>query len=262
MIRSPLIFYLLCAAATLLSIVRYVRVSAPLPARLLLITVRTVALVLILCAFIEPTLVFERLSSGNTPVPVLIDCSRSMNIVTTDSAIVNSIKKLQRYHGLDKKQIQFAWYGFGDSLRRLKEPLALKFNDRRSYFPSSPDDKILQRAHEVIMISDGNWSNMSPGRDFFYEKSVYFLPLPGAHPRPSLTLTVAHPEVVTVSVDSAAKIATELDGRLGKRGTVSVTVHETGRLLVRREISVDSGFFRDTVVLPVPSGVPGVIFTE
>ncbi len=243
---SPVIIVVLAlfVTVTVVSAVRIMRLALSFPTRYLLLALRISLVALLAVAFIEPSFVFERLPSPLRPVPVLVDVSKSMRLFSRDDVIFKTLSSLEQWNSghADEKQ-RFVFYCFGDSLRPLREKTPPSWLDRRSYLPVSMNDRILQQATAMVLISDGNWSNTTLQAESFSDKNVYYLPLysvqrckylqmglynvPESHPAES-------PLVATVSIEGVSE----------QRDTVAVRVMEKNRTIAQQAVPVDPGFFR------------------
>jgi hypothetical protein len=233
----------------------YVRRRGKVPAAFFLV-IRGLILVALLLAFFEPIVTFEQLATKQRTVPVLVDASMSMRLFRPDSVILpflGSLDSLGRAHPDGPK---FKFYCFGDSLRDCPEGRSIRFSDLQSFFPASEDAPLIRDAPFVLIVSDGNLSNVSHLQGGLQDKSCYYLELPAVAPRPYLQAEILNaPE--NVALDSASVITVGVRGFAPAHRTLAMTCRRRGSAVLRKSIFVDSGYFSDTVALRLPPGPEG-----
>jgi hypothetical protein len=246
-----MLFILTCLAVLALSIYRYVKTEIDSRVRFFLITLRVLALITIITAFIEPEFVIERLASKDTPVPVLIDVSESMRLFKPDSSVIPFLDRMKALGDNGKRK--FVFFIFGDSLRPLenKKPL---FTDKKSFFPADFKSK-LKRSTDLILISDGNWSNSSLHSSIFTEKNVRFIPLPEPVRSPFLQMNAEFPEQCRTGNQVTFKISVE--GAVTKKSKIVLRISESGKSIISKDIDVDSGYFNKDIPVQMPASEPG-----
>ncbi len=237
------------------SLFRYLKFKGDKPKKVFLITVRSCWILALLLAFLEPHITVERFESGDKHIPVLVDNSSSMQLFKPDSFIVpflDSLNKLSSEPGSRKK---FDLYLFGDSLREANRGKKVLFTDNKSDFPKTLIPKEIQKAEEVLIISDGNWSNTVKSSAIFSDKSVYYLNLPSFNPRPYLKLNNAAP--LTAPVDSPFTVTISLRGFSREGGIAKVELSENGKVVKKTDTPLESGFFNNTIQFSLKNSTPG-----
>jgi len=186
-------------------------------------------------------------------IPVLIDASASMSIFEPGSELMQKLHLLQDIEQTKKKYGNtFTFYGFGDSLRPIKELSSLPFNDRRSFFPQSFRPKDFQQANELIIVSDANWSNTRIPFEILSDKRIYYVPLSNPKQRPFLQ--IKHVDVPqTTIVDSQSIAKTEIEGYFIRTDTITVNLKRKSTVIFSEKIHVDSGYNKRTLPLRLPN---------
>ena len=229
------------------SILRYLTTPIPVKMRFFFISLRLLLLSLIYVAFIEPVIHFQRLSNTDTPVPVFIDASASMNLFTPESTVLPILKNMS-----DSKR--FAFFMFGDSTRKLENLSDLKFSDKRSFFPSSADSKTFKNAQDMILLSDGNWSNANLQPDIFFDKSVYFTTFNSF--KHNSYIQFSAPESQTIPADSQLFLPIDLEARVSN-ARISIKVNENGINIYKHIVNVDTGYTSRKLNPALPKALPG-----
>ena len=117
-----------------------------------LLSLRSVLILLLGIAFIEPAFVFDRFSPPLQKVPVLVDVSKSMRPYSSDPTVVHAFSSFNQWNAdhTDQKK-QFVFFCFGDSLRPLEKKTSFTWSDRRSYLPGYITDKTLRQAASMVL---------------------------------------------------------------------------------------------------------------
>jgi hypothetical protein len=245
----------LVTAGAVLAAFFYVRRRGRLPA-LLFLAVRALMITALLLAFFEPVITFEQLETKRKTVPVLVDASMSMQLFRPDVAVLPFLRSLDSLGRAGNGGPRFQFYCFGDSLRVCRNPGEIRFSDLQSSLPDSTNDPALRDAPFILIVSDGNLSNVSLPQGGLRDKSCRYLELPAVAPRPYLqTEILGAPE--SVALDSASAVTVGVRGFAPARRTLVMTCRRHGLPVLRKSIPVDSGYFSDTVVLKLPSGPEG-----
>lgn len=245
----------LVAAGAVLAAFFYVRRRGRLPAFLFL-AVRALMITALLLAFFEPVITFEQLETKGKTIPVLVDASMSMQLFRPDVAVLPFLRSLDSLGRTGTGGPRFQFYCFGDSLRVCRNPGEIRFSDLQSSLPDSTNDPTLRDAPFILIVSDGNFSNVSLPQGGLRDKSCRYLELPAIAPRPYLqTEILGVPE--SMALDSASAVTVETRGFAPARRTLVMTCRRHGVPVVRKSIPVDSGYFSDTVVLKLPPGPEG-----
>jgi hypothetical protein len=244
----------LLAVLLAFSLVRIAALPLPASRRVLLALLRIFLAGALAAAFFEPVLTFDSLSSPRQPIPVLIDASQSMRLFSPNESVLPVIKKLEAWNARHPDLgHRFAFYCFGDSLRRLPDNAPVAFSDRRSFLPEASKESAFRRVTAMLLISDGNWSNTTSPVQDFSDKNVWFIPLPAIRPSPFLRMEVA--AVPSASpADSPLAPTLALDGYSAIAGgeTLWVAAAENGVFIAKRSIGVRNGSFHLSVSLPLP----------
>jgi hypothetical protein len=231
-----------------LSVRQYRRADCSKPARAVFIGIRVCILLLLIIALLEPALHFRRLIKRDSSIAVLIDASASMSLFGAPESLWEPLA------GLRNSPLRF--FLFGDSLRTTGGISAVRFSDRRSYVPGAMDSKTIARSQRMLIVSDGNWSNSSLPHSAFEGKECWYLPLPPCKPRSHLSIGMLDFRE-TVPLDSPSLISVEIYGFSSTKTSADLICMEHGRKIVKAAATLDSGFFRDTVTLKLPTGKPG-----
>jgi hypothetical protein len=256
----PFTIVVLLALFIAVVVVSFARIAAVGHARVrvLLFGLRSALLALIAIAFIEPAVVFDKISSPVRPVPVFVDVSKSMRLFAGSDTLLRALSSLELWnagHASDKQQ-RFVFCCFGDSLRPFNDKTAPLFSDRRSFLPAFPGDRIARQSTALLLISDGNWSNASLPADYFSDKTVYYLPLQGLRRYPYIQMAVRDfPETSPLDSPLVANLALEGVSRHGD--TIAVSIMEKNRVIARKAVPVAAGYFRHDVSFRLSSRIPG-----
>ena len=232
----------------LFSILRYLNTPIPAKKRFFFISLRLLLLSLIYVAFVEPVIHFQRLSNTDTPVPVFIDVSASISLFAPESTVLPILKNMS-----DSKR--FTFFMFGDSIRKLENLSDLKFSDKRSFFPSSADSKTFKNTQDMILLSDGNWSNANLQPDIFFDKSVYFTTLNSF--KHNSFIQFSAPEFQTIPTDSQNFLPLDLEARVSNTGDISIKVNENGKTIYKQVVNIDTGYNVRRLNPALPKALPG-----
>lgn len=247
---------ILCFLCVGLTIYRYLHFSLPAYQKAILITVRIAIIIFVFLAFAEPVFKFQRLLSPDQTIPVLIDASQSMNLFSPESTIISPLKSLVSSKKLLQQKPSFRFYLFGDSLREIYELDSIKFTDKNSYFPFDFDNNALNFSSEILLITDGNWSNESIPRDILASKNIYYHNLNRFSPSPYLKISFAEKNS-SVTGSSNFNIEARLETRTRHKNKCTIKVYNKNTLLCTNEQTIDSGAFSNTILLSVPELKPG-----
>ncbi|MCU0609979.1 MAG: hypothetical protein MUF22_09465 [Chitinispirillaceae bacterium] len=247
--------------ATAVAVFRISRLCLPVRIRLFLTGLRVVLLALLAAALLEPDFFIERFHSSRASgaaIPVLVDASLSMRGFSPDSvlrSVTGAIDRWQFAQG-GKKQ-RFALYCFGDSLRRSAK--GCTWSDRQSFLPDA-SAPVLRRAHSVILITDGNWSNTALQPEQYADKNLYYVPMKDAKPSPYLNISVPDFPKEAV-VDSAFIVTISLKGLVRQNSTITITAMEKNTVLARRTVPATAGLYsqKATVSITLKTAGPHVL---
>ncbi len=234
----------LVAAGTLLAALFYLRRGSHRAASFFL-AMRAALLCALLLAFFEPVITFDRLDTGPKPVCVLVDASLSMRLFHPERTVIPFLKSLDSLassHGGPA----FRFYCFGDSLRRCADPAAIRFSDAQSFLPLSTNDPALRSASLAVVISDGNFSNVSPNISVLKDKACCYVGLPRISARPFVQTELVNVREST-PLDSTAVATMRVSGFVPRRLSLDVSCRMQGVVVSRKAVVADSGYFSDTV---------------
>ena len=190
-------------------------------------------------SFLEPVIRFDRFESGSQKTAVLIDASLSMRNFSADSfvnSIIDTLSSMERRSG---GQVNFQYFLFGDSTRNHNPSKAISFSDSRSNFPLSLGTN--EKKQDMIIISDGHWTNPAKSSNVFPTNTIYYTVLPDAVPNSFIkTITIA-PE--NTPVDSAFTISIEANGYAQADGNLTVALKKKGRIVKTEIVQVEQGYF-------------------
>ena len=113
----------------------------------LLILIRSVVIIILVTLIINPSITFS--SFSNKTFDLVIDNSKSMKKYSQN--LINNIKEIKDWG--DKNKINFNFYIFGNSLRKIFDFDEIDFSD--SYTDFSDFVNNYKSTNEVILFSDG-----------------------------------------------------------------------------------------------------------
>jgi hypothetical protein len=249
------VLLLLFAAGFTLAAAFYLRRRKTVPAAFF-IWLRIALVTALLCAFFEPVLKFERLATKHTAIPVLVDASMSMRLFNPDSSVLPFLRRLDSLKKVSPGNLGFKFYFFGDSVREFSPMNAADFSDLHSFLPSAIREKTIRDAQLVLIVSDGNLSNLSAPKGILQDKSCYYLKLPSVSPRPFLqSELISGRESVPLDSPSAAVI--QVRGFNVKPRPIQLTCRQGALPVAQRTVKADSGYYSDTVTLRLPAAHQG-----
>ncbi|MFP4241438.1 MAG: hypothetical protein ACLFTW_05660 [Chitinispirillaceae bacterium] len=245
---------ILLTLGLLFSAYRYSRLSFTAPKKIILILVRSCWILLFLLCFLQPEFMFERLDSDNQNIPVLVDASRSMQLFTPESSITPFLDSLKSFQKRSKNRFSLTFMQFGDSLREITDSIA-KFNDAKSSFPFFLPQKEFSHSRDLILVSDGHWSNPKRSSEVFPGKNVHFLELPEATPKPHVNISHSAPE--TAQSDSVVTVSTSANGYSEKPVNLKIELKRNGSVLKKKTLEVQKGYFNVSTDLNIKNTRPG-----
>jgi hypothetical protein len=249
------VLLLLFAAGFAFAAAFYLRRRNALPAAFF-IGVRIALVAALLCAFFEPVLKFERLETKRNVIPVLVDASMSMRLFNPDSSVLRFLSGLDSLKKAPAGPLVFNYFFFGDSLRELAAATAPAFSDLHSFLPAAIREKTFRDAQFVLIVSDGNLSNLAAPKGLLQEKSCYYLKLPSVSPRPFLqSELISSPE--SAPLDSPSSAVVQVRGFNLKPRPIQLTCRQGASPALRRTVQTDSGYYSDTVTLRLPTSRQG-----
>jgi hypothetical protein len=249
------VLLLLLAAGFALAAAFYLRRRKAVPAGFF-IWLRIALVTALLCAFFEPVLKFERLETKHATIPVLVDASMSMRLFNPDSSVVPFLARLDSLKKASPNHLVFKFYFFGDSVREFSPAQAGGFSDLHSFLPSAIREKAIRDAQLVLIVSDGNLSNLSAPKGILQEKSCYYLKLPPASPLPFLSSELISARE-SIPLDSPSAAVLQVRGFNMKPRQIQLTCRQGALPVAQRSIKADSGYYSDTVTLRLPTSRQG-----
>ncbi|MBN2036165.1 MAG: hypothetical protein JW768_05430 [Chitinispirillaceae bacterium] len=252
-----LFLFALLVAVAAVSVVRIARLSLSWRARGLLMALRCAALVLIVIAFVEPSLTFERLPPASGSVPVLIDASKSMRLFSPESSVLPMLASFEQWNRRSpERENRFVLYCFGDSLRPAKPDERMQWSDRRSFFPEAFSDKRLRHATSLVLVTDGNWSNSRSTLAHVADKNCYYRVLGPFREYPYLHIDLEDFPSESV-VDSVLSAKAVVEGFSAAGDTITVSACTRQRNVGMKRIAVGAGYFKRTVGFEFAKRKPG-----
>lgn len=261
---TPLItaFIICIVASAAIALAYYLRNSLKSNKRAVLAGIRILCSVVLILVFIQPSLHFSRIAPDERTVAVLIDASSSMRVFETDSimdVIIPDMLRIADRNNLD--DLDFAFFCFGDSTRPCPKTESIRFHDRRSLFPPFFDDPVLQKSQDIIVVSDGNWTNASAPRTINEDKRYWYAPLENVRQYPFITMGVSGTdEQITEGQPSEAVV--RLSGFKAGKEPITLVCSSGGKTISRISLPLDSGFFCDTALIKLASGKSGTHLYE
>jgi hypothetical protein len=250
MFSTGLSLTLCIVGAALLATLGAVRMHCRPARKAIIISLRLCALGAILLLFFQPTLRFRQLAPLHDTTAILIDASASMRLFGTDSAMAALNRLFPDTTGKHDGRTQF--FLFGDSLRPQDRRRPVLFADSRSRFPRGLDAAGLKSARNLVVLSDGNWSNTSIPQALFADKNVRYVMLDEPQHLPFLDMQAGiSPDRVIRGKPSSVSI--DLSGYCRTGNIVRITVRRGTNIIARRVKTVTAGFFNDTALLPLPT---------
>ncbi|MBD3314761.1 MAG: hypothetical protein GF344_03155 [Chitinivibrionales bacterium] len=253
------LFLSLLGLAGVISIAYGLRKGRARKQRIALCALRVAALAIVALAFVQPTLRLSRLAPERSVLGLLVDVSGSMERFNADSAWKHLIPALQRASG-GTPELTVNYMAFGDSLRPLTTESIPAFDAPRSHFPSSREMKKLEDADEVILLTDGNWSNTTPPR-LLPKTTYHYVPLRQIRHRSFLRIEPAG-SIPPTPRDSNSTAAVHLSGFTSIDNAVHLVIRHRGRPIGRRTVPVRAGRFADSVRLSLPTNRVGTHLYE
>jgi hypothetical protein len=211
----------------------------------------------LMLAYFQPSYTFITLSDREKTVLVVVDVSQSMALFDVDSLINRKISSaVARGIQNDLHPPALLFYGFGDSLRRLSANDPVSFSDRRSFFPDLAHTTAFKAIRNIIIISDGNWTNANFQSSPSPEKEIRYVPLSVIKRHPYCRIEAPSSLRVT-SADSSIPLSLRVSGYNPRPVALDITVRNRQRLLWQRTIPADSGTFTNAIVISLPRQAPG-----
>jgi len=236
--HSTIISLLLCAGV-FISLWRYGRSQLSASKKMVLMILRTGWILGLFLSFLEPVIRFDRFESGSQKVSVLIDASLSMQNFSADTfvkPIVDTLSSMEKRSG---GQVNFQYFLFGDSTRNHNPSKTLSFSDSRSNFPLSLGTN--EKSRDMIIISDGHWTNPAKSSNIFPTNTIYYVTLPDAVPNSFVKTVIAAPQ--NSPVDSMFTVSVEASGYVQTDGNLTLTLKKKGKIVKTETVQMEQGYF-------------------
>lgn len=246
-----LFFVILLLAALAISTYILLRGNLTTGRKTILILNRLIIVTILLLAFFQPSFKITSIASQENIVPVLIDLSSSMRLFNADSILTSFVKfSSSPQYDKDRTLPTFKFFGFGDSLRPIKDLKSLAFNDKNSIFPRFFNDPHIKNCGKIILFSDGNWSNTISQKNSIHEKKCLYTPLLQVL-NPSY-IQIEAPNIVKSTLKGpTVKVPVVLSGYNKGNDPVFITLRKGERILTEKKLQVDTGFFYETISIPI-----------
>lgn len=209
-----------------------------------------VGIALLLCiAVFEPSFTCSRLRKPARDLPIFVDISESMQLFHTDSLLEAFTSKLQQRLDSATFPRKLRFFSFGDSLVERGPNPPEDFGAARSDLPPLPTS--LRGASRLLMVSDGNWTNAT-FPESYRTADISYLQLPRFAPQRHTGISAVS-YLATVPADSPNVVIMEVSGYAPTARSIRMRALRMGHQVASATVRADSGFFRDTTVLTLPS---------
>lgn len=227
---------------TIIAIYFLLREKIPLKKKILLGILRVLIALSLIIAFIEPSFTISRFVISSHSMGILIDASQSMTLFRSDS-IVNEFKKeIQEIEkSIRSKKRKVKWFIFGDTLKNITQIENINFNSRQSNFPFDEISTELKEIDEVILITDGNWTNQKLELSQIQNKIVWYLKLPTIYPVPFISIEA--PETLISYSDSITEHNFTCKGFASEESKLEIVLEKEGKEVYFDTMVVSKGYF-------------------
>lgn len=252
-----LLFIILLLLALIISVYVLFRSSLTTGRKIILIINRLLIFTILFFAFFQPSFKITSIASQENIIPVLIDLSSSMQLFNADSMVTLLSKYYSPPSHHEKQELpKFSFFGFGDSLRPIKDLESLEFKDRNSIFPRFLIEGHIISSKKILIVSDGNWYNTISQKNSIHEKECFYIPLhQTVHPS---YIHIEAPNFLKSTLkDSIAKVSIVLNGYNKSNDHVFISCRKGQRILAEKKFHADTGFFTETISLPIKSKTAG-----
>ena len=217
--------------------------------KIFLFSLRTIAVLAMAFACIEPTFSCNRFVTQSGTALVCIDNSQSMQKFDPKRIVVPVIDSLLRNFPADKIHSVY----FGDSIR-AGMPAAADFMDRRSFFGADQLGQ-LDRFATILIVSDGQWSNSTLPAPLA-DRVVYYVQLPHDTPRPFLQIKPQQQQI-SLSTNGATRVVFGVTGYFSKSSSLTFECREQTRICAKTDRVLPQGNYSDTFSIMIPPSAPG-----
>ncbi|MCL2689345.1 MAG: hypothetical protein FWE57_05810 [Chitinispirillia bacterium] len=236
--HSTIIILFLCAGV-FISLWRYGRTQLSASKKVVLMILRTGWILGLILSFLEPVIRFDRFESGSQKVAVLVDASLSMQNFSADSFVNNIIDTLSSMEKRSGGQVNFQYFLFGDSTRNHNPSKSINFSDSKSSFPLSLGTN--ERNRDMIIISDGHWTNPAKSSSIFPTNTIYYVTLPDAVPNSFVKTITTAPQ--NSPVDSQFTVSVEASGFAQTDGNLTIRLKKKGTIVKTEIVQIEQGYF-------------------
>jgi len=250
MTALPIIAAAVVAVGLLLTVRAALFGPASLVRRVVLATLRTGLLLLVAGVALRPSFTLNRLAPPPGPPVILLDNSRSMNLFL--DAAGNAYDSVV---GPVAERPRVPVYLFGDSLRLLRSGQRPGFDDRRSYVPESAPAP-LRNSQRIVLLSDGAWSNARLPQSFLADNDVRCIALRQRHQPGWLTVETAQQRIESRQGDTCG-LQLVVTARTSRALQYTVRCMRASAPVYERMHALPAGLSRDTIVIRLPTSVPG-----
>ncbi len=258
---TAILFTTIVLISLVSAILYYIRSdNIPRSIRIALAGLRVLALGALILAFFEPSIMFTRLVDARPSTVVMTDVSESMNLFSADSVknqLTAAFRAIEENSDIAPQVHHFC---FGDSIRACTGHGDPEWSDGNSFFPRRLPG-LTGDVENILILSDGNWSNVPRLEGAFRSANLHYLELPAPTPRPHLrarTEANMHPG----PTDSTVVHSIQVSGYKTTDRPISVSLRLGNEVLSHRTLQADSGFFADTVSIAVTPRTPGIHMYE
>ncbi len=253
-----IILFILLVLALLLSLYSVWRTKLTKGRKIVLFIIRSLIFITIYCILFQPSFRVTRLAPESNVIPVIIDLSSSMRLFKSDS-VLNTIfsEEFKHFSHRNRQSSQkFVFFGFGDSLRQIKDIGSLTFNDTKSIFPQFFDERCIKKSGRMLIVSDGNWANHVSLKNIVHEKQCYYIPLQQKS-YPSYIRIEAPSRLKTTLSDTVPSVSINLNGYKSSTESITIKCRNNQRIISEKILRADSGSFNENVALPLPNNKAG-----
>lgn len=257
-ITITILFFLIFLAAS----VHIWRSPGSRKRKLTLIFIRFLLFAAIVAALFQPSFQIKSLASLDNKILLLIDASKSMNLFNHHKA-VDAIKTIQqkKHSNGTAQSPEFVYYLFGDSLRRISSLEDITFNDNRTDFPVHVTDTKFNRFRSVLILSDGNWTNDQRTSRILLNKESRYISLEQNRTPPFITVYTPQ-SLYSTAIDAQAAPNCLVSGYSDIQSKITITCRSDKKQIGIQQIEIDSGFFEETVRIPITPKSVGTYLYE
>lgn len=255
MITWSNIISLLLLTVTIFSLLRIWRSDFTYRAKWFFSSVRVLMGIVLIFMVLEPVFHIRYLAKSTAPLPILVDASASMSHFAADSVVTGIRRGIDSIAALHTASVSDTrWFLFGDSLRVLKKD-SVKFSDGKSYFPDFTESSVLNNSKEMIIISDGHWSNSELPFKAADSRIFWYVPLTLHHQPPSLSIQA--PDTISSSENRPVKLFIQCKGVTTDTTHLSLTLTDKDTIATLLSTPIPEGTYNYTFTVAMPDEKPG-----